>query len=511
MARRQMTVARFEEIRRLIIEGLSDRAIARALQCRRAKVAEIRSGGAVHPATPKEIELPLWANQVDWEEVKRELGYKHPLKFVWEEKASGLTTYSNFWKQFHRQFPELRQASVVARDFAAGERAEVDWAGGTVRWWDRRQKKFHKATVFVGTLGYSQLIYACAKENMRGPSFLQSHRQMYEFFGGVPKITAPDCTKTAVLKCHLYDPDLNPSYVEMASHYNTEIVPARPKRPKDKALVECAVKLVMRYYRWRYRKHVFCSLAEINRALAQVCYRLNSKPHSRFKVSRLERWEVEKAALKPLPSMPFENVEWKQPTVHPDCYVAIESNYYSAPHIYRGKKLRARLSENVVELFYDSERIAVHPRNRSKKGERVRKLEHFPDNAKAYYEATPQNLRSQARFIQPALYDLVNELFAKDTCGHIRIVQGLLRVATKEINEVGKSVTEPRIKKAVETMQTYSKVRVSYFRNLLILYRKQAFIQNQNREIQRRPGNPMLRHTGPVKPKENNNGNNPIQ
>lgn len=352
MARRQMTVLRFEEIKRLISEGLSDRSIARSMNCRRSKVAEIRTGKADHPATPKELSLPLWANQVDWEEAKREVGFKHPLKFIWEEKAQGLTTYPNFWKQFHRQFPHLRQATAVARDFEAGERAEVDWAGGTLTWWDRHKKKTHKATVFVGTLGYSQMIFAVAKDNMRSPSFLQCHRQMYEFFDGVPKVTVPDCTKTAVLKCHLYDPDLNPTYVEMAVHYGTAVVPARPKHPKDKALVELAVKLVMRYFRWRFRDHVFCSLAEINRALLQVCLRINSRPHTRFKVSRLERWELEKKALRPLPSKPFESIEWKEPTLHPDCYVSLESNYYSAPHIYRGKKLRARLSENLKEHIY---------------------------------------------------------------------------------------------------------------------------------------------------------------
>jgi hypothetical protein len=137
-----------------------------------------------------------------------------------------------------------------------------------------------------------------------------------------------------VLKCHLYDPDLNPSYAELAAQYATAVVPARPQHPKDKAIVEGLVKILLRYVRFRYRRHRFTSLADINRALTESIERINDRRHTRFGISRRKRFEtVEKAALKPLPLV--EDVgEWKEAKLHADCYVYVDGDYYSAPHIH---------------------------------------------------------------------------------------------------------------------------------------------------------------------------------
>jgi hypothetical protein len=496
MAGRRISMAHYQEIKRLIAEGLSDRSISRALHCRRSKIADIRSSMAADPSIPQVLPEPLWTYQIDWDLVRREIGMKHPLKFIWEEKASSLITYPSFWKFLHKKFPELKGGFVTSREFTPGEYAEVDWAGDSIEWLDPISGEIKLAKVFIGCLCYSQLIFAYASENMKERSFLNSHRKMYEFFQGVPKVTVPDCTKTAVLKCHIYDPDLNPSYTEMACHYGTSIVPARPRRPKDKALVEGAVKLVMRLFRWMYRRHTFFSIAEINAALLETIKKINIKKHQRFQVSRQDRYDLEeKTSLKPLPENPFESVEWKDAVLHPDSCVSVDSEFYSAPHQYRGKTLRVRKSEKHIEIFFDQERIAVHARSYRKTGKKIINPDHLPDNAKAYREATPQNLLSQARFILPELHQLVHELFEKDTCGHIRIVQGLIRTTLKEINSESRCDAQPRIKRAIETMKSFNKIRVNYFRELLQLYRKES-IQSENREILRKPGNPMLRHTG---------------
>jgi hypothetical protein len=330
---------------------------------------------------------------------------------------------------------------------------------------------------------------------MKSRSFLEAHRQMYEFYGGVTKVTVPDCTKTAVIKCHLYDPDLNPSYVELASHYKTAILPARPYHPKDKALVELAVKLVMRSFRWLYRKYTFTSVIEINRALLVVIDKINNKSHTRFKVSRKDRFEkFEKGALKPLPSLPFEFCDWKDAVLHPDCTLLVEGTYYSSPHIHRGKTHRVKVSENIVEIFLDMERLAVHQRDKSNHGKRVLNPEHFPENAKAYYEATPKNLLSQALFLSTELHQLIEELFKKETCGNIRIVQGFVRIAKKHINETNKQEGQKQISQSIATMRSYNRFRVPYFKELLKSNRKQI-INTQEREIKRKPGNPMLRYS----------------
>lgn len=144
---------------------------------------------------------------------------------------------------------------MTAREFAPGERVEVDYAGDPIEWVELRTGEIHKAWVFVAGLGFSQLLFAWAADDMTSRNWLDSHQRMYAFYGGVPHVTVPDCLKQGVLKCHRYDPDLNPSYAALAAHYTTAVVPARPAHPRDKAVVEELVKILMRYLRFRYRRH----------------------------------------------------------------------------------------------------------------------------------------------------------------------------------------------------------------------------------------------------------------
>jgi hypothetical protein len=271
-----------------------------------------------------------------------------------------------------------------------------------------------------------------------------------------------------VLKCHLYDPDLNPSYAALAAHYATAVVPARPAHPRDKAIVEGLVKILMRYFRFRYRRERFSSIVRINEALGECVRRINDRRHTRFGLPRRERFEqLERAALKPLPAAEFDDAEWKDAKLHPDCYLWLEATYYSAPHIHRGKKLRVRITQNQIEIFLNGERLAVHPRDRSRTGKRVKIDAHFPPNSVAYYEATPQQLLSQSRFIHAELNELVVELFNLDVYGNIRRVQGLIRSASKEIHTAGRDLAIPRIVAAIAQMRRVAKVRVPYFVDLL--------------------------------------------
>jgi transposase len=425
MGRRKFTVERFKEIERLLLEGRGLREIARALKCSRETVRQVRDGRRDSPEIVKRGVDPPWMTQLDWPLLIHDLGLGHPLKLLWEEKAQSLTTYSNFWKQFYRKFPQYRQANLTAREFEPGERVEVDYAGDTLEWIERSSGEIRKAYVFVAGLGFSQLLFAWAAEDMKSRNWLNCHRRMFAFYGGVPHVTVPDCLKQGVLKCHLYDPDLNPSYAELAAHYATAVVPARAGKAKDKAIVEGLVKILMRYARFRRRRQHFISLYQINHALAECVERINSRPHSRFGVSRRERFErVEQATLKALPAQEFEFGEWKVAKLHADCYVLVESAYYSAPHIHRGKSLRVKLTEHHVEIFLELERLALHPRDRHKEGRRIKIDAHFPEASQAYYEATPQKLLSQSRFIHAELHRLVVDLFNLEVYGNIRRVQG---------------------------------------------------------------------------------------
>jgi len=249
----------------------------------------------------------------------------------------------------------------------------------------------------------------------------------------------------------------------------------------------------MRYQRFRYRRHRFTSLVQINEALAECVRRINDRRHTRFGVTRRERFAIERSALKVLPASDFDNAEWKDARLHPDCYIAVDSAYYSAPHIHRGKLLKVKLTQSQVEIFLNGERLALHPRDRSRTARRIRIDSHFPDASVAYYEATPQHLLSQSRFVHADLHQLVADLLAADVYGNIRRIQGILRVASKEVHAAGRDVAIPRIISAIAEMRRLNKIRAPLFADL-IQQQKHAPPPAEDRSIARRPGNPLLRY-----------------
>ncbi len=501
MARRVWTVARVEEIQRLMSEGLSDRQIARTLRCRRSRIREVRELG---PAACQVIAAPAvaiepgWSAGIEWSAVLDEIGRGFEIKSVWDERAGTATTYPNFWKYLHRRYPNLLTHTVTLREFAPGSTCEADWAGDKIPWWDRSSHR-HESHVFIGILCHSQLLFAWSGENEKKSNWLLAHQRMFTFFGGAPQVVVPDNLKTGVKKAHLYDPDLNPAYTELATHYGTAIVPARVRRPRDKALVENGVGLVMRLFRWVYRHHRFRSVAEVNEALSQITARINERPHSRFRTSRRARFEAnERAALRPLPEIPFEQIEWKRAKVHPDCTVSVEATYYSVPFIHRGKEVRVKITPHQVEIFMGLERVALYARDRSRSGASRIETSHLPPNSRAYLETTPQSLLSQARFISAPLHAFIDELFQLDALAHVRRVQGFIRHAREVIAKFGRSDAEPRIALAVEQMRRFDRARVTYFSEQLAVLRKQSLRVSPVREIRRIPGNPMLRRYSPA-------------
>ena len=305
------SMAQIIEIQRLIESGISDRQIAKALKCRRSLIAGIRT----QQVTPelisqsKKVEShlpPGWTLSVDWTLVEKDIREGHQLKRIWEEAASLVTSHSNFFKYIKVRFAGLLDSTVTLREFKPGEHCEVDYAGDKIDWINARTGEIHQAHVFIGILCFSQKMFAIAHENEKKPNWLDAHRRMFEFFGGCPRVVVPDQLKNGVIKSHRYDPDLNQDYVELAKHYDVVILPARSRHPRDKAFVENAVGILMRYFRFIYRRRTFTSLAEVNQALMAAVDTINGKVHTRFKVSREERFKtVEKSILKSLPVEPY--------------------------------------------------------------------------------------------------------------------------------------------------------------------------------------------------------------
>lgn len=496
-------MAQFNEVKRLIQTGLTDRKIARTLKCRRSFVAEVRKKTATEALILKSKGSsrktpPGWVSTLNWDGVEKDLREGFQIKRIWEESAEWLTSYSNFFRYVKIHYSGLLSHTVTLREFKAGEFCEVDYAGDKIEWLDLQTGEIHNAHIFVGILCFSQKIFAIAHETEKKRYWLDAHRRMFEFYGGCPSVVVPDCLKNAVTRGHLYDPDLNPDYVNLASHYGIAVVPARPKHPKDKALVENAVGILTRYFKFIYRRRTFTSITEINQALSQCLDQINSKPHSRFKCSRNEQFKLEKEHLKPLPTEPYVFEEWKSAVLHPDCTVSIQDNFYSAPHIYRGETLRVKITENTVEIFKDQERIALHSRYRKRVGKRILIINHLPENSKAYHEATPQMTLAQAKFSHPDLHSLVEELFKQDTLGNLRRAQGLVRKAYSTIQNHDREKAKEWIGQAIVHMRRFNKIRVREFEDQIRRLSKVYKINPDDRSIERKPGNPMLRHLGAV-------------
>lgn len=495
-------MARLDEIQRLLNQGRSTREIAKVLRCRKQTVIDVKN----RILTPEHLEaikkaslkrLPSgWALGLDWESIEKEINKGFELKRIWEEYGATVTSHSNFFKYVRKRFDGLLQTTVTLREFNPGEYAEVDYAGDTVEWIDSKGE-VHEAQIFVGILCYSQLIFAHASVSQSKESWLNSHQRFFTELKGTPRVIVPDNLKSAVSRSHLYDPDLNPDYTELAKHYGVAIVPARVRLPKDKALVEGGVKILSRLFSWTYRRHTFLSIEEINTALKAVVDMINQKKHTRFKCSRIERFhQDEQQQLQVLPFEPWEYANWKLCILHPDCTVAVDRNYYSAPLEFRGKELRVKMTASKVEIFHDLKRVALHMRvSPGRVGIRVLDLNHLPMNSRAYLEVTPQNLLSQSKFIHPKLHELIQILFEEDALGHLRRAQGLIRKAHSVVQLYGHAVAAPWIEAAAGHMIRFNTFRVRIFEELIKENQKKIKSQ-EDRTIVRKPGNPMLRRVG---------------
>ncbi len=265
----------------------------------------------------------------DWAEVHRELKAKKrtgiTLQLLWleykEEHPYGLQ-YSQFCERYRRWRGGLDL--VLRQEHRAGEKAFVDFAGQTVPVVDRGTGEIREAEIFVGVLGASNYTYAEACWSQELPEWIGAHVRMYEYFGGVPQLTVPDNLKAGVRHACYYEPDLNPTYHELAVHYGTAVLPARVRKPRDKAKAEAGVLLVERWILARLRKLTFFSLAELNREIRRLLDLLNDRPFQKLEGSRRSLFEtLDRPALLPLPEQRYEFARWKKARVNIDYHIDV--------------------------------------------------------------------------------------------------------------------------------------------------------------------------------------------
>jgi transposase len=395
MPAERLSVRKIREVVRLESKGLTHRQIGRSLLISHNTAAGYLRRVAAAGLSAAEVEalddvelvarlFPLVAPAgtprplPDWTETARELKRKGvTLHLLWlEYKAKHPDGYQ--YTQFVGRFREWQgSADVVLRqEHKAGEKAFVDYAGHTIPIVDATTGEIRQAQIFVGTLGASNLTYVEATESQSLPDWIGSHVRMYAFFGGVPEVTVPDNLKAGVRQACYYEPDVNRTYLELARHYGTTIIPTRVAKPRDKAKVETGVQIAERWILAALRNHTFFSVAELNAAIEPLLAQLNERPFQKLEGNRRTLFEmVDKPALSALPAIPFAFAEWRKARVKIDHHVEVRKHYYSVSHMLVRTEVEVRISSSTVELFHAGKRVAVHVRS-----ERIGGFSTIPDH-----------------------------------------------------------------------------------------------------------------------------------
>jgi transposase len=383
----------------------------------------------------------------DFHEVHKELqSRKHvTLMLLWQEyKEQHPDGYQYSWYCHSYREWSARLDVVMRHEHRAGEKMFVDYAGQTVDLIDGATGEMQKAQIFVAVLGASNYTYAEATLSQKVEDWVGSHIRAFSFFDGVPELVIPDNLKSGVSKPCRYEPDITPTYHDMANHYQTVVLPARVRKPRDKAKAEAGVLLVERWILARLRKHTFFSLAELNKAIKGLLDYLNAKPFKKLSGSRKSRFlEMEKPALQPLPTSPYEIAYWKKATVHLDYHVEVEGHYYSVPYNLVKKQLDIRYTKTTVECLYRNQRITSHIRNNSQ-GRHTTIREHMPPKHQKYSEWNPERFIRWAAKIGPQTKVLTHTLLVGRAHPQqaYRSLLGILRL--------GKSYGEQRLEAACD-------------------------------------------------------------
>ena len=327
-----------------------------------------------------------------------------------EQHPNGLR-YTTFCDRYRAWLG--RRGLVMRQVHAAGEKVFVDYSGKRPRIVDAATGEVTDVELFVAVLGASNLTYVEASYTQRGPDWIASHVRALEYFGGVPGALVPDQLKSGVTRACLYEPETQRTYEELAEHYGTTVVPARPAHPRDKAKVEVAVQIAQRWLLARIRDEVFHSLGALNARLWELLVDLNARVMRRYGRSRRELFEqMERAALRPLPSTRFEYVDWLKARVNIDYHVAVEGHLYSVPYRLVHERVEARIGADIVEILHGRTRVAAHRRSHVK-GAFTTLTEHMPSAHRAHAEWTPSRILSWAGKVGAATRDLCEAILAE--------------------------------------------------------------------------------------------------
>jgi transposase len=432
-AKRELTMRQLRQMLRLHHDGVSTHEIGRMLGVARSTIRDNLSraakAGLIWPLasdlTDDILEQRLFSKagsipgrgrraEPDLALLAREI--KRPgvnLLVLWEEYREAHPDgygYSRFCDLFRAY--EKRLSPVMRQHHVAGDKLFVDYSGKKLPVADASTGEVREAEIFVAVLGASNFTYAEATFTQTLPDWIGAHVRMFRFLGGVPRLLVPDNLKSGVQKASFYDPEINRSYGAMAAHYGVGVLPARPRKPRDKAAVEAGVRFAQTYILGRLRNQTFFSLSEANAAIGGVLDRMNTRVMRKIGMSRRDLFDsLDKPALKPLPELDWDYAEWRLARVGLDYHVEAGGFYYSVPHALIRAEVDLRISERTIEIFHRGQRVALHQRRYGGRRHGT-DPDHMPSSHRRYAEWSPERFQRWAKSIGPCTEGLVIAVLA---------------------------------------------------------------------------------------------------
>jgi transposase len=438
MASRRLPVRKIKEILRLVHTcSLSNREIAQSCDVARSTVSDYlrraKAAGVNWPEaadlTETELEERLFPNEhlassvqrpppdcdYIYDQLRRYRNVNLTLTQLWleyKEKYSDGYQYTQFCEYYHRWRGRLDYC--MRQEHRAGEKTFIDYSDG-LSIVNRLTGELIPTQLFVAVWGASNYTYADATLSQTLPDWIGSHVRAFQYFGCLARMLVPDNLKSGVNNACFYEPELNPTYAEMAEHYGCAVLPARPQKPRDKAKVEVGVLIAQRWILAVLRQCTFYSLTELNAAIRECLERLNTRPMRRLGKSRRDLFEaIDRPNALPLPPKAYEYAEWLKATVNIDYHIEIEHHYYSISFRLLRERLDVRLTATTVEAFHNGERVAAHVRSYVR-GAHTTLREHMPPEHQQYAEWSPSRFIQWASKIGVATAQLVEKIMAART------------------------------------------------------------------------------------------------
>lgn len=317
-------------------------------------------------------------------------------------------SYSQFC-DYYKQWSDSQSATMHI-EHRAGEKCFIDFSGKKLQVVDRETGEIQDVEVYIATLGYSQLTYVEAVANQKKDAFICATENALHYFGGVPRVLVPDNLKSAITKADKYEADVNEDFLDFANHYKTAVLPARSRKPKDKALVEKSVSIVYSRIFAPLRNQVFFSIAELNKVIKELLEKHNQQHFQKEQISRRERFEQEEVKeLLELPKSRYELKQYKKAKVMKNCHIQLDKRYYSVPFRYIGKNVKIIYTPSHVQVFYKGERIAVHSRIWKAYAYSTVK-EHLPSSHQFVSEWSPEKFITWAGRINPVVKQYIENI-----------------------------------------------------------------------------------------------------